>query len=125
MQVHTEDHGRVRIVSIVVSAIDASNAGELYARVTEETKGWRRVIVDLSQAGAIDGDGLAALCECWRSARNRGIQLTLCGLPARCRLAARLLRLGELMALFEDRIEAMHAHGLSLPVAELPQLALS
>lgn len=125
MQMCLEAVEHVRVLKLRSYVMDASNAAELVSRFPGDISGARQVILDLGQVFEIDSDGMNALCACWRYAQTKGVTLTLCGLPPRSRLAARLLRLDTVLPLFEDLNEALLHHDLRIPAADRPELAVS
>jgi len=115
MQLRTEMIDGVRVVRPLTLVIDASNSAELGARLPYELSGTRQMIVDLCCVREIDGDGLAAILDCWRAARDRRVRLVLCGLSPRARLVARLLDVESVVVIAEDLDDALSIFGVTRP----------
>lgn len=117
--------GTVTVVKVLNPVLDAPGSVPLLEAIPAEALRTRTAVIDAGHVTTIDGDGLRALCACWRLARRRGVRLALAGLPPRARLAMRLMGFDTVVPVYADLREAFQACGVELPAAPMPQLLAS
>lgn len=101
MQLSSQDHGNVRIVTVEDARIDASVAIQFKDQMREFVEGGpARIVLDLSRVGFIDSSGLGAIVAAMKQAGSDR-KLELAGLGTSVSKVFALTRM--------DRVFVIHA----------------
>lgn len=91
----------------LVGRLDADSSPTVKARLHEYIKDdYQKIIVDLAQVPFIDSSGLASLVSALRVAREKGGNITLCGIQAQAQIIFRLTMLDRVFAIYPTLAEA-------------------
>jgi anti-anti-sigma factor len=75
---------------------------------------WRRVVLDLSGVSMIDAAGVGAVVTAYRTCAERGVSVSLVGVPARVLHVLTILRLTDVLPIFDSAEEAVHRGGAAV-----------
>lgn len=110
MQLTKERRGKVSVISLLASELDAGNVSEFreaLANVLEDSD--RFVLLDLSQVEFVDSSGLGTILSLLRRLIGAGGDLKVCGVDGPVRTLFELVRLHRVMDIFQDCESAIDA----------------
>lgn len=111
MEFVMEDIEKVTVVTPVASHIDAGNAAEFRKRMETVTTSSQFVVLALDKVEFLDSSGLGGLLSVLRSLSSKGGDLRLCGVSPQVEALLRLVRLDQIIQVFESHEEAVRSFG--------------
>jgi anti-sigma B factor antagonist len=109
MQFPLETIGRVAVVTVPVSELDASNAAEFKRDIAPLLDAHTSLVLDLSRMRFVDSSGLGAFISCLRKLNARGGDLKLCGMSTQVRAVFELVRMHRVFDILNDKQAAVQA----------------
>jgi anti-sigma B factor antagonist len=100
----------VCLISILVKALDASNAEELKKVMRPLLQGQKKVVFDLRLVEFLDSSGLGAILSCMRELNAAGGELKLCGVTKAVRALLELVRFHRILDIYNTRDEAVRSY---------------
>jgi len=103
---------RVRDVAVVVlsgNTLDAGNSHRFKKEIETVIEEHNKVVFDMSRMLFVDSSGCGALLSCLRRLNAAGGDLKLCKVSRPVRILFELIRLHQIMDIFNTREEALQA----------------
>jgi len=109
MQLEERHAGKILVVKVLESRLDAKIAGEFKEKIAGHiTHGDSQIVLDLSAVTFVDSSGLGAIVSCLKMLRGQG-QLVLCGMPDTVMSTFKLTRMDKVFRILPTHVEAIAA----------------
>lgn len=118
MSIDEEQVGDVVLLKLQ-GRLDSTSAGKLKDRVKSNIRdGHNLLVIDLAGVNFVDSSGLGCLVAALRSANKAGGNIKISALQDRVRVVFELIRLHNILDVYEDALTAAHSYtGLYSPEA--------
>ncbi|MBW1721808.1 MAG: STAS domain-containing protein [Deltaproteobacteria bacterium] len=109
MDFSTEKHGDVVVLSLQGDVLDADNSQEFKKDIASVLESNKKVVFDMRTMRFIDSSGCGALLSCVRKLKNSEGDLKLFGLSEQVRSLFQIIRLDQILDIFDTKEEAVKA----------------
>lgn len=109
MELVTESINNATVVTPKSRHLDATNAAEFRRQMATEVAGSGQVVLALDHVEFLDSAGLGSLLSLLRRLTADGGDLRLCGVSPSVGALLQLVRLDQVIQIFESREEAAHS----------------
>ena len=95
------------IIEISTPTLNVSNVKEFKTNIEKYLDSEKNIILDLSQLTFVDSSGLGAFLFCLKRLNQKNGDLNLCGVTKPVRILFELVRLHQIIDIFDTREEAL------------------
>lgn len=111
MNLKTELHGKIQVITVREERLDAHNSDKLKTEMLQLFEGGAHdMLIDLKEVRFIDSSGLGVLVSGFKNASTRQGSLKLCSLQAQVKSMFELTRLHRVFDIFPSVDEALDSY---------------
>ncbi len=97
------------ILEVEFTMLTANNAKEFKKRIEKEIEHDKYIVLDLNKVTFIDSSGLGVFLSCLKTLQQKGGELKICNITKPVRLLFELVRLHQIIDIFNSTEEALNA----------------
>ncbi|MBI9093390.1 MAG: STAS domain-containing protein [Sphaerochaeta sp.] len=97
------------VIEVEFSTLTATNAKEFKAKLEKEIENATNVLLDLHNTTFIDSSGLGVFLSCLKTLSKKGGDLKICNITKSVRVLFELVRLHQIIEVFNSQEEALAA----------------
>ncbi len=97
------------IIEVEFTTLTAANAKEFKAKLEKEIEDETNVLLDLNRITFIDSSGLGVFLSCLKSLSKKNGDLKICNITKSVRVLFELVRLHQIIEVFNSQEEALAA----------------
>lgn len=110
MEMSHENVDGLTVITLHENSLEACNIKDFKRELQERVEPRVKVIMDLNQVQDVDSAGCGAILSLFRQLQLGGGDLKLCALHKRVRQLVELIRLHQIMDVFNTREEAIRSY---------------
>jgi len=104
-----EKSGDVTIISFVTTTLNAGNVKDFKTHIQPYLDKEKYILLDLANLTFIDSSGLGAFLSCLKALNLKGGDLKICNLTKSVRILFEMVRMHQVMDIYNSREEALEA----------------
>ena len=110
MELSTEKVNDVLIIKILNQKLDASNALKFKKAIINEIKGYKKVLINMSEIDFIDSSGCGIILHVLKTLTSDKGDLKLFGLQKTVQVVIELIRMHQVIEIFNTKEEALKSY---------------